>query len=216
MSGVLCVPLTIAGCFWPPGPVQKLLVMTGIACGIYAAFKVWSEENKRADDADKIALQLKADLDAQGQLEISFRENERQFDERPFKSHLWRTRQLSVCVENVGARALTNCQIYFDGISTDDGHYATGIAMRSNPFSLNASDKSFVLLASCEERNSSTPSVAVLHAPPTPNAFGEFRLISTSEPHEITLRATAAECEPCVRKFRVWFSADAGLQMLRL
>jgi hypothetical protein len=215
LAGGASVPALISGCFVAE-TAKEALWGTAALSFLVANYLVWLREHNYVGAAEQKIKRLEAIVAAKGRLEISFREAERQFDELIYKTHLWPTRCLSVCIENVGAKALTNCQIYFDGISTPDGRLVKGIAMRGVLFSLNPTEKSFVLLVSCEEQRTTTPQNATLHVPPKPNQFGDFRLISTSEAHEITLRATAAECESCTRKFRVWLSEDAKLKMVRL
>jgi hypothetical protein len=215
LAGGASVPALISGCFVAE-TAKEALWGTAALSFFVASYLVWNREYIKAQTAQLKIQELEEKLADRGRLEISFQENERQFDERQYKNLHWPTRQFSVCVKNAGAKALTNCCIYFDGISTEDGNRPTGIAIRSSAFSLNASDREFVLLVSCEERQTSRPANAALHVPPKPNAFGEHRLISTSEPHEITIRATAAECEPYVCKFRVWLDDDGKLRMVRL
>lgn len=189
---------------------------------IFASYCAWKEEKQRGIKAEGEAARkaievtkLEAIIAAQGRLEISFTKGERRFEES--KSKIYYTiKQLSVCVENVGAKGLTQCQLYFDGISTEDGRLATKIALLPSSFSLNPSASEFIPLVSCDEGRESPPGNAALHVPARVDGATGDRIIETSKIHVITLRATAAECEPCVRNFRVWLSDDAKIRMKRL
>jgi len=205
LAGGSSVLMMLWGTFYSPSPnVKTSLYITAAIAFFWAGFLVWKTEQGRADVQEQKAKELEAAATAQGRLEISFRMGERRFDDRFYRNLHWPTRRLSIGVENVGAKGLTNCQLYFDRISTEDGRLATGIAMAANTFRLSATEVEFIALVSYEERQTTPPTLMELHVASRADGTGGDRLISTSEVHKITLRATAAECEPCVRTFRLW------------
>jgi hypothetical protein len=164
-----------------------------------AAFRVWRKERQ---------------LLRSGHLEISFQENERQFEERKYRNISWATTTLSVCVENLGELALHNCQLYFDGISSEDGNLPKAVALCPAPFDLNGSESRFVEIVSFEERKHAT--MGALHVPLRIDRTLGNRTFDAAEEHRITLRATAAECAPCVRHFRFWVTQDFRIKMERV
>ena len=189
MSGPLSVPLAIVGVFLPNEIARIMLFATAALCLILGSFSVWRRER----------IQVLAGVP---RLDIVYTASERRFNE-VIREHLhWNTRHLSVCVKNAGNTATTNCQLYFDNISPNDGNLATGLPLVSSPFILNGSEAKFFPLVSFQELEHET--LGTLHVQvDVEGKLGE-RVFEASKEYTVTLRATAAECDATVGQFSFW------------
>lgn len=201
MSGPASVPLAIIGAFVTNEALKVSLFVTAVVCFVIGSYAVWKRERVKA-------------IAASTRLDIDFVPSGRRFNEIKHNLH-YKTRQLSVRVINLGKLQATNCQVYFDGISSNDGNLPKGVALLSAPVALNGSEELFVPIISFEEREHCT--AGNLYVPFKINdRKAGYRTFDGSEEHRIILRATAAECGACVREFHFWVDSNHNLLMKRL
>jgi hypothetical protein len=120
---------------------------------------------------------------------------------------------VGVCVRNAGSLRATNCELFFDDIAPDEGDLAKRVLLTSWNFGLNGSGEELVPLVSFHRGLNNSVGDVYLNldtaGQPIPKTF------DTSIAYTITLRATAAECGACTRRFRFWVE-DKTLKIERV
>lgn len=202
MSGPLSVPLAIAGVLSSNDTVKATLFVISAACLVVGSYLIWKRERIKV-------------IQVSPRLDIIYVANERRYDENKQDLH-WGIKTISVAVKNIGATGLSNCQLYFDGISTEDGNLPKGCELQKGlpPFKLNGSETLFFKLLRFEERAQCT--AGNLFVPFALDRDAGYRTFDRAGAHIITLRATAAECAPCIRRFKFWVDSSHHLKMERI
>jgi hypothetical protein len=192
-TGALSFPLAIAGVLWDGSSwLKTLFLVTAAACLVFASFWVWWPEHLKA-------------LATEPRLELLVASDVGRFVERGWHAS-WGagSSHVGVCVRNTGNLRTSNCEVFFDDIAPDEGEVTKGGSL-VKPFVLNGSAEKIIPLVSFEKREGVTMGDLYLNFDPDGGLIQRtFDASQASKGYTITLRATAAECGPTVRKFRFW------------